>query len=132
MSVYLANQFSKIEETRQYAKELRELGVVVTSRWLEEPSDPNHSLKDHSVFQHKEAAIKDRDDLLLAEDFVVFTVDPDALTRRGGRHVETGIALAKGKRVIVCGPHENIFHYLDGVIVCETFDEVKQILQKKG
>ena len=31
---------------------------------------------------------------------------------RGGRHVEFGMALARGTRVMVVGPYENIFHRL--------------------
>lgn len=36
---------------------------------------------------------------------------------RGGRHVEFGMALALGKRVIVVGPRENVFHLLPEVEV---------------
>ena len=37
------------------------------------------------------------------------------LSTRGGRHAEFGIALALGKRVIVIGPRENVFHALPAV-----------------
>jgi hypothetical protein len=34
---------------------------------------------------------------------------------KGGRHVEYGLALGLGKRLIICGPRENIFHTLPQV-----------------
>jgi hypothetical protein len=41
---------------------------------------------------------------------------------RGGRHVEFGAAVATGKRLIVVGHRENLFHHLPGV---EFFDGPK-------
>ena len=43
---------------------------------------------------------------------LLFTVDPDERTRRGGRHVEYGVALGLGKLTAIVGPRENIFHHL--------------------
>jgi hypothetical protein len=37
---------------------------------------------------------------------------PNTILATGGRHVEFGLALAQGKRVIIVGPRENVFHYL--------------------
>ena len=38
---------------------------------------------------------------------------------KGGRHVEFGLGLAQGKRMIIVGPREHVFHTADGV---EQFD----------
>lgn len=63
-----------------------------------------------------------------ADVLVLFTVKPTRATKRGGRHVEFGIAYALGKTLVVCGPRENIFHYMDGVQQFDDFDAVKGFL----
>jgi len=49
---------------------------------------------------------------MAADAVIVFTEIPNAVLATGGSHVEFGLALAQGKRVIVVGPRENVFHYL--------------------
>jgi nucleoside 2-deoxyribosyltransferase len=126
--IYLANQFHLKNETQQYAKELTALGHEITAAWLNEPDQSTDSL--HAVTFNFSALVAKQDlyDISYADTFVVFKVDPDQSTRRGGRHVETGAALLMGKRVIVCGPRENIFHSLPQVIVVKDFDELKKVL----
>jgi hypothetical protein len=43
---------------------------------------------------------------------------------------EFGYAMGRGKKLFVCGPRENIFHYLPNVTVCADFEETKQALLK--
>ena len=54
-------------------------------------------------------------DVMAAETVVAFTEEPRTCNSRGGRHVELGIALGAGKRVIVIGPRENVFCWLPGI-----------------
>jgi hypothetical protein len=49
---------------------------------------------------------------MAADAVIIFTEIPNTVLATGGRHVEFGLALAQGKRVIVVGPRENVFHYL--------------------
>ena len=49
---------------------------------------------------------------MAADGVIVFTGMPNSVLATGGSHVEFGLALAQGKRVIVVGPRENVFHYL--------------------
>jgi hypothetical protein len=51
--------------------------------------------------------------LLAAEMVISFTGGGG----KGGRHVEFGLAVAAGKRLVVIGPRENVFHCLPGVSV---------------
>lgn len=60
-------------------------------------------------------AQEDWDHMLAADCVVSFTEPKDTSSRRGGRHVEFGGALALGKRLIVIGHRENIFHCLPQV-----------------
>lgn len=47
---------------------------------------------------------------------------------RGGRHVEFGMAIALGKRAIVVGSQENVFHLLPGVEVYATWEACLDVL----
>lgn len=123
MSFYLAAQFSWKDSIAAKKKQLEQLGFKVTSTWTDEVADPKCSLKDFSGDYHKEMADRDLREINEADVLVAFSVDPDTLTRRGGRHVEFGYALGKGKSVVVVGPRENIFHHLPNVKQFDSWDE---------
>jgi hypothetical protein len=124
MKVYLAARYSRFPEMQKYAKELLEMGHVVTSRWI---------LGDHELRAHGDAeadhwaplwALGDYDDLCVAETIISFTEPPGDVPGRGrgGRHVEHGIALALGKCCIVVGYRENVFHWLPQVAFYPQWD----------
>lgn len=48
---------------------------------------------------------------------------------RGGRHVEFGLAVALGKRLIVIGHRENLFHHLPAV---EFFESPQEMMRSLG
>lgn len=115
MDVYLAARFGRRVELRAVARQLREAGINVTSRWLEREADDRFvSLEALGV-----AAEENAFDVYRAQVVIAFTEDPnlDPVTGglRGGRHVEFGMAIAQRKRVILVGPHENVFHHLESV-----------------
>jgi nucleoside 2-deoxyribosyltransferase len=71
-------------------------------------------------------AEQDMADVLRSDVVVVFTHQPSST---GGRHVELGMALAAGKRVIICGDRENIFQTLPQVEHCDTdWDQLIKLL----
>lgn len=119
MRVYLAAPYAARDRVRLYRDELTRLGVKVTSSWLHESHDINDgtigaatALDDDTVSKH---AVQDFDDIRYSDLLVLFTekaVDVDRST--GGRHVETGYALALGKPIIVVGEPENVFHRIRG------------------
>lgn len=123
MKFYLAAQFSWKEDIALKKKQLEELGVTVTSTWTDENAAANCSLKDFSGGYHREMAIRDLNEIDAADAIVLFSVDPDTLTRRGGRHVEFGYAAGKGKRLFVVGPQENIFHHIPEVLQFATWEQ---------
>lgn len=133
--VYLAAPFARQAEMRKYADELAGFGIKVTSRWLHEGESLNdrgevikQSIPDHIAAQH------DLEDIDRADVMIQFTEPPAKLSLagwkgfttqynpRGGRHVELGYALAKGKEVFVIGYRENIFHSLPQVKYYESWD----------
>lgn len=141
MKVYLAARYSRHPEMQGYAKDLKDIGVEVTSRWIYgshqvmlngEILGPEREAmfeSDHESMeaQRREFAGHDWDDLMAADVVVSFTEQPRAAgNSRGGRHVEFGAALAMGKRCIVVGWRENVFHCLPEVEFHKTWSEAMQ------
>jgi nucleoside 2-deoxyribosyltransferase len=128
MKIYLAARYSRFREMLDYARDLKAAGHIVTSRWI----NGNHQISDDGLSaQAAEAervrfACEDRADLEAADCVISFTESPRSTNSRGGRHVEHGIALALGKRVIVIGHRENVFHCLPGIEFFETWSEARQ------
>lgn len=113
--VYIAAQYRQKADIDQKKKELEGLGFTVTSTWTEEKDSPNVSLKEVEDRILLDYAERDVREIKAADLLVLFTVDPDEMTRRGGRHVEFGYAMGQGKQVAIVGPRENIFHHLPEV-----------------
>jgi hypothetical protein len=116
--VYLAARYSRNDEMRGVRDVLTALGYEVTSRWIDlhdgelEASFTPEVLNDDPercaiLGQH------DVDDLMAADTVISFTNAGGG--GKGGRHVEFGLALGLGKRLIVVGPREHIFHTLPQV-----------------
>ena len=116
--IYLAGRYSLRSELKAVADGLRLEGHVVTSRWLEgghELTPEQMAVEEASDSMPPSAqvfALEDREDVRDCNTLVAFTEAPGARYSRGGRHVELGMAIGWGKRVIVVGPAENIFHTL--------------------
>ena len=119
MKIYLAARYSRMEELRGYADELVAAGHVITSRWI---SGGNGIPETADVdMESQRFALEDYRDLSAADTVISWTEPPRVeSTARGGRHVEFGLALAMGKRLVVVGPRENLFHTMPNVY---QFDE---------
>lgn len=128
MKVYLAAQFSWKEQIAAKKRQLEQLGIEVTSTWTDETANPNCSLKDFQGDYHLDMALRDLRQIDEADRLILFTVDPDTMTRRGGRHVEFGYAMGKGKDLLVIGPKENIFHHLP-IVQIDTWEEAVKWLK---
>lgn len=71
---------------------------------------------------------RNRDDLLTADCVVSFTEAPRSSNSRGGRHVEHGMAVALGKRIVVVGHRENVFHCLPEVEFFQAWQDARHAL----
>lgn len=116
-SAYIAARYSRREEIKQFAQQLRSMGIQVTSSWLTETHSPTIQIKEIADRELRELAEQDMRDIEEADSFLFFAEDQNNQPPRGGRHVEFGYALARGKRIFVIGEKENIFHYLPWVSV---------------
>lgn len=112
MKVYLAARYGRAAELREYARELIEAGIEVTSSWLWDAGGEDREL---SGIEQMRVAVVDYHDLARSDAVIAFTEPPESPWSRGGRHVEFGLALALEKKPLVIGPRENVFYYLPGV-----------------
>jgi nucleoside 2-deoxyribosyltransferase len=112
MRIYLAARYCRNEELREYRDQLEELGHSVTSRWIDLHGGTElNSMSAEDLEKNPAAGIlfayKDLEDLRNADTVISFTGTSGSV-----RHAEFGVALALGKRMIIVGPREHIFHML--------------------
>lgn len=119
--IYIAAKFSRLLEMRENANQLARMGHVCTSSWLKE--DPSNDVLDDDDEKWRRIAETDLYDLQDSDAIMLFTQDPEDPFKRGSHCVEFGYALAFGLRLIVIGPRQNIFMYLNEVEVYETLEQ---------
>ena len=123
MRVYLAARYRRREELQRRAEELSALGHHVTARWIHGSHGVSGGLDDPLWAKF---AREDYDDVASADAVVCF-LEPGG-GGSGGRHVEFGMALAWGKRTIVVGEPEHLFHTLPSVEAYSTWAEALDAL----
>lgn len=130
-SVYLAGPYAARLTLSQYAGELIHMGYAVTAKWLngehEAKRDQQPTREERGQWAHMDMRDVNRADVLVAFTAGATGVAPTFGTS-GGRHIETGYALALNKRVILVGDEENVFHALPQIIVCPTWHEAALLL----
>jgi len=121
-AIYLAARFSRRHEANALANELKDRGHSITSRWVlphldnVEPIGPSAQAADEARALFAQEDIDD----ILACDTVVSLMEEPRSNGRGGRHVEFGIGLGLGKRLVIIGPRETVFHHLPAIEHFET------------
>lgn len=124
MRIYLAARYRRREELRRHAEDLSALGHDVTSRWILGGHSVSGGFDDPTWAR---LAQEDADDVAAADAVVCF-LEPGG-GGNGGRHVEFGMALAWGKRTIVVGEPEHLFHTLPSVEAYATWAEALDALR---
>ena len=122
MKIYLAAPYAARNSMRGITGMLEAEGHDVTSQWIWATHEIHTGVVDAAP-EHADEYLRvqtadDLADIDRAEAVILFTSGwviancslEKSQTTSGGRHIETGYALAKGKRVIVLGEPENIFH----------------------
>ena len=130
MKIYIAARFSRQQECLVFAELLQGMGHVVTSRWIfpefKHITLPENSAEE-SARDKQRFATEDYNDVVRA-DTVISLTEPPRGNGRGGRHVEFGIGLGLQKRLIIVGPQENVFHFIQGVEVCKSIDDCLKLM----
>lgn len=122
--VYVAARYMRKNEVADIAKQLRDVGIVVTSTWHEEPYAPEIQLSDATPAEHREFAERDLRELDAADVLLLLSESPTKPYVRGGRLVEFGYAVKGNKTVLVLGPEENVFSYLPTVRMFKTLNDL--------
>lgn len=115
MNIYIACPYPE----RHYALVVRKFclgrGWQVCARWL----DPSHD--GLPAFQTPELqridALEDMQDIASCDVMLVLSPLGYAERGTGGRHVELGIAIGLGKRIVLLGDPTNVFHRLPSIVV---------------
>jgi hypothetical protein len=112
--IYLAAMYSRRAEMEVIADELKQHGYEITARWVY-GGEENLDLEG--------ICFLDLEDVLRADTVISFTHTRNTmLPTGGGRHVEFGYGLAHGKRMVLIGPRENVFHSHPKVEVYDNID----------
>jgi hypothetical protein len=137
MNVYLAAPYAARDALRKCADDLTRLGHTCTSTWLNETTEISAGtvgvaadITDVQAAAHVRA---DLADVARSHALVVWTwhaAEPIVTGggNSGGRHVETGAAMAKGIPVVVIGEPENIFHRAADVTCVADWHEACLVL----
>lgn len=128
MRIYLAGRYGRREEIRTASGYLRSLGHEVTSRWLDGLAEDESRATSRDF---RRWAREDLSDIDRSECLIAFT-EAGGCASRGGRHVEFGYALARGKRLIVVGIRENAFMHGLEMEQYENITELLVSLAKEG
>lgn len=126
MKLYIAGRYARRDEFSLLRIPLRQAGITVTSRWLDEKHSLIGSTSELTPTERVLTALKDVEDVVAADGLLFFAEAPYDQPPRGGRHVEFGMAIALGKPIFVIGEAENIFHYYPDVKHFSTFEEFLQ------
>lgn len=101
----------------------------MSSRWLRGGHEWVGTADDEIPVQHlARFATEDLEDIDAADVLVCFTEPPRTGPARGGRHVEMGYALAKGKPIICVGHRENVFYCLPHLFFCDQWEDAFHLL----
>jgi nucleoside 2-deoxyribosyltransferase len=119
LAVYLAGAYPRRFELRGYRDDLLKLGMTVTASWIDQDFDDDNPAEDELAAY----ARMDLDQVAAADAAVFFTAEPST---RGGMWVELGYALASDLRVLVVGPHANVFTRL--AVRYDTWDDARAAL----
>ena len=123
MKIYVAAPWAEKDGAAKDARTLLQAaGHTVTSRWID------YKGAEHDPEVLKQEAINDWEDVATANMLFLLNLQPRG-SETSGKAVETGIALALGKRIVAVGEKSNVFHYLPHV---SWFGSVKEALEREG
>lgn len=106
---------------------LEALGHVVVARWIVDDTKFGHGVQAYTDNERRELAVMDEKDVRSA-DALILLAEAEGQFVPGGKHVETGIAIALQRPVFVVGRRENLFHWHPRVTVVPSAEELVRTL----
>lgn len=113
-SFYLAAPYQMRAAAQVAMQQFAARGFACTARWI---------TQDDSAQIGPEWAQADLADIDAAAAFVALGPEVWKNAGSGGRHVELGYALARGKLICLVGARTNLFHHHPAVTWCATVDD---------
>lgn len=121
MRLYIA---SHSQERARFFKELLESeGHQVVSRWIAADTKFGKGIEAYTDAERAALATMDEEDVRAADALLLIAEEPGRMVP-GGKHVETGIALALRHPIFVLGRKENLFHWHPLVTLVDSNDEL--------
>lgn len=121
--VYVAAPWEDKEIAREAAEKLKAAGITITSRWIDLHKDTDKDLDENFEFL-AEQAMHDLQDVYQSDILVLLNTK-----KSEGKAVETGLAVAWRKPVIMVGKRTNIFHWLP-ITVVETVEDTIPLIKQ--
>lgn len=126
MRIYIA------AHSQDKAKALKEcleaFGHQVVSRWIISDTKFGQGVAAYSDAERRSLAVMDEEDVRACEALVLIA-EAEGRMVPGGKHVETGIAMALRRPIFVVGRRENLFHWHPSVTVLTNENELPTALQ---
>lgn len=129
MKLFIASHSQ--EEALRVKLLVSEHGHEVTSRWITDDTKFGEGLSSYTDEERIQLVLIDEEDVRAANGLVLIA-EPEGRFVPGGKHVETGMALALNQPVFVLGRRENIFHWHPKVTICETDGQLIEALAEVG
>ena len=127
MRVFIASH-SQIE-ARELKRLLEGHGYAVVARWIELDAKFGQGLSAYTDEERRDLAIMDDEDVRAA-DVLVLLAEREGRPVPGGKHVETGMAIALQRAVFVVGRRENLFHWHPAVTLVPTTEVLLNALSR--
>ena len=130
-TVYLAAPWQWRAEMIQVKEHLEVSGnVIVNSTWLGPEDTDDLATLANEEDRCRKVAQRDFDEIDAADVVVVFSYPEMHGKGSGGRHVELGYALAKGKPVVLVGEKENVFHRLGSIRQVDAYKDLPRVIEE--
>lgn len=126
MKLFIASHSQ--EEALSLRNELLRRGHEITARWITKDEKFSQSSAAYTDAERTELSLVDEADVRAATDGLILIAEPHGRTVPGGKHVETGMALALERPVFVIGRRENLFHWHPRVRVFPDADRFFEFL----
>lgn len=123
MKFYIAAPMSFRDRALDWARILENNGHDLTARWVTNGEEDPEMPQAHW-------ANMDLADIHAADVVILMTGVRHERLWSGGRHFEFGYAYHLGKRCIVCGQRESVFHHLERIEQYDIIEDVAAALNK--
>jgi len=122
IKIYIAAPWAEKAYAKEVSKDFRAAGFDVVSRWIDFHEGTSSDGLQLDPVKLQREALNDIEDVMAADILVLLNLQARG-TETSGKAVETGMALAMGKDVVMVGGPTNVFHFLDTVRKVDSIED---------